>query len=262
MAGYPTGEGACLQNKYGGIVTHTGLQFKTLQSMIKLNGLLQDVKLYEGLIHSVSIDTAIHHLKRWSTSNNKFTTKKTSLNTIHLNFGKQPTEKEIDNLLKWVNNLGWFVADYIVNEIPPTKKKFIGANDLKQSIKNNSLLNISLEAKYDLELSGHELDDLYHISPTKYINKISKIGLVPRTLSKISYHPERIYLTNNIKDAEALADIFTEDNIEEFTIYKIDVNMLLKSNNGIRFFRDPNLRSGIYTLSNIPPKFLKRIKQI
>lgn len=232
--------------------------------MIKLNNILQDTLLYEGLIYTHDIDTTIHHLERWSISNTKFIIKKTTLNTIQINFGQQPSDKEIDNLLKWINNLGWFIADYLVNSIPLRRKSFVNQNEFKDDVKKHKLLNILLEAKYDLELNKYELcsKTWYHITPLSNKNKVDKIGLIPKSLSKISNHPERIYLTNSEADAIGVAELFDKLKGTDFVLYKIDIDGLIKHNNGIRFFKDPNLGSGIYTLSNIPNKFLKFIKII
>tara|TARA_R110000868_G_C10643184_1_gene744315 strand:+ start:32 stop:739 length:708 start_codon:yes stop_codon:yes gene_type:complete len=226
--------------------------------MIKLIGLLEDTLLYEGLIYTHDIDTTVDHLNRWSNHNSKFIIKKTARNTIQLNFGKQLNNNELHNLLKWINNLGWFVSEYRVNDGGNKIKKFIDEPTLIDDVNKHALLHMSLEAKYDLELNKYELEDLYHITPSKNDTKIEKIGLVPRSLNKISYHPERIYLTTDKNNGWALAHQF-KDKTEDFTLYKINTDGLRRHNNGIRFFKDPNLIGGLYTLSNIPSKYLIKI---
>jgi hypothetical protein len=225
---------------------------------MKLATILQDVLLYEGLIYTHDIDTTSDQLKRWVVSNKKFNIEKTTRNTIQLKFGEKLNESELDNLLKWINILGWYVSEYLVNDIPLKTKSFINTESLKKDIERHSLLLMSLEAKYDLELNKYELNDLYHITPSKNDKKIEKIGLVPRSLSRISYHPERIYITSNKNIAWGLADLFAK-RTEKYTLYKIDIDGLRRYNNGIRFFKDPNLSGGLYTLSNIPTRFLTKI---
>ena len=162
-----------------------------------------------------------------------------------------------------INNLGWFVATYLVNEYPYHKKIF-EIDQFKRDISKYSLMFMVLEAKYDLEIDGYYLpENMFHVTPSKHEEKIGKIGLVPKSQSKISKHPERIYLTKTEKEAESLADIFAVDeNDKDFVIYSVDMKELIESNNGIRFFQDPNLGGGIYTLSNIPKKFLSVVKRI
>lgn len=211
--------------------------------------------LYEGLIHTTDISTTTDHLKLWSTASAKFKVTPTNKNTIKLTFGKQPSDKEIENLIRWVNSLGWFIAGYTVNDGIFDYKQFKTKEELLDELNSYDLLSMVLEAKYDLELDKYDLKDVYHITDISHKDKIEKIGLVPKTLSKISYHPERIYLTTSEDDAIKLATKFGNKN-SKFVLYQIDITNLLKYNNGIRFFSDPNLKSGIYTLSNIPPKFL------
>jgi len=226
--------------------------------MINLTNLLKDTLLYEGLIYTHDIDTTVDYLERWCTANNKFIIKKTARNTIQLNFGKQLSDNELSNLFKWINNLGWFVSEYIVNDGVNKTKKFVDEPSFVDDVNKHSLLHLSLEAKYDLELNKYELRDLYHITPSKNDIKINRIGLTPRSLSKISYHPERIYLATDSNMAWALAHLFA-DKTKDFTLYKINTDGLRRHNNGIRFFKDPNLAGGLYTLSNIPPTFLDKL---
>jgi hypothetical protein len=228
--------------------------------MIKLSNILKDVPLYEGLIYTTDIDSSEHYLNRWSIAHNKFIIKISPRNTLHLKFGEQPNNREIDNLLRLINNLGWFVSEYFVNRVP-FSRKFVDIESFKKDVKEYTLLSVTLEAKYDLELNKYELTDMYHISPIKNVDKIERIGLVPRSLSKISYHPDRIYMTPTKSDALTVAELSVEGDTE-FVLYKIDIGKLVKHNNGIRFFRDPNLGSGIYTLSNIPPKFLTKVEVV
>jgi hypothetical protein len=223
--------------------------------MIKLTKLLEDTILYEGLIFSADIDSVVSHLKTWSMASTKFKIKPTNDNKIILKFDKQPNDKDVINLMRWINTLGWYIARYVLNDGNFDYKSFTTKEELINDLNSYNLLNLILEAKYDLELNKYELKNLYHITPIVYKEKIEKIGLVPKSLSKISYHPERIYLTTSEEDAINLATKFGGRN-DKFALYQVDIDKLIKHNNGIRFFKDPNLKSGIYTLSNISPKFL------
>ena len=53
---------------------------------MKLTGILQDMLLYEGLIHSYEIGAATKILNNWSVANNKFNIQDRQDNTIRLNF--------------------------------------------------------------------------------------------------------------------------------------------------------------------------------
>ena len=226
--------------------------------MIKLNHLIRDHLLYEGLIYSVSKTKFNDMINRWAISTEKIKIVPKNGNIIIISFIKPPSEKELDNLLKLINNLGWYISAGLLNKENMKWKKF-DKNDFKN---NSPLLNILIaiqaEAKFDPELTDMEFSVLYHATPSINDNKIRKIGLVPKSLSKISYHPERIYFTRTEDEAELIANRFFELNntLKEFSLYKIDINAAMEDNPQLRLFDDPLFKDGIYTLSNISPIFI------
>ena len=114
-------------------------------------------------------------------------------------------------------------------------------------------------------------DVIYHVSPLKYKNKITEIGLIPKTLSKLSNHPERIYFTLNKNYCGPIAYEFyntvkekyeSETNLilkekyrkeledKSYVIFKVNIKEIKDK---INFYYDPNMMEGIYTKENIPP---------
>ena len=65
-------------------------------------------------------------------------------------------------------------------------------------------IKLRFEAKFDEEVVENTPSILYHITPTQNTNKILSIGLVPKSRSKASYHPDRVYLSKDLKDIEHL----------------------------------------------------------
>ena len=229
--------------------------------MIKLNTILQDVKLYEGLIITRPIGTSIDTLERWSSATDKIdVSENENRNKIIIRFRSKLDDKEMDNLFSWINNLGWYISSYVTDRFPLKWSKFTDMGDLKKNNNSSILLTMTLEAKFDLEIGRGVYKTMYHVSPLKFKHKIDKIGLIPKTLSKLSYHPERIYLSIDKDDAKRLIPRFEKLSKDEhndgWVIYKVNITRLTDYNNGLRFFKDPNLPEGIYTLSNIPPQFL------
>lgn len=55
-----------------------------------------------------------------------------------------------------------------------------------------------LESKFD-EVLKHKPNTIYHVTNINNLNKIKKIGLVPKSKNKKSHHLDRIYLTTNSK---------------------------------------------------------------
>ena len=210
--------------------------------------------LYEGLIISQSPWITIDHLERWAVANGKFIAKENPNKTITLKFIHDLTDVELDNLLQLVNNLGWYVSSYVINKIPYKRIKF-DKEEFRNDGKKYQLLAFFLEAKFDRELDINEISKMFHITRAVLKDKILINGLVPRSNKKQSYHPERIYLAKSIEDAYQIGQYMYKT--EKTILSEVDITMLRRYNNNIRFFVDPQFKHGAYTLENIPPKFLK-----
>jgi len=103
---------------------------------------------------------------------------------------------------------------------------------------------IVFEPKFDIELNNIP-DEAYHATFSKFLPKILKIGLVPKSKSKRTGHPDRVYFSMSLEAAKNIARQIGAD-----TILKVKLNGI----RGLRLFSDPNYFGlGSYTLSNIPP---------
>lgn len=229
--------------------------------MIKLNNLIKEHLIYEGLIHSVSQSKFQDMVDRWANSNQKIKLQLRPDNKITIKFDFNIDSKEFNNLLKLIDNLGWFGSAYLEIEENMKWKKFDKDNF---SLANKKLLSLQVEAKFDLELTDIEFPVLYHTSPIINNIKIKEIGLIPKNQSKISYHPERIYFTKTSEELDTIAYQFYKlnTNVVEFSAYEVDIERAKENNPNLRLFNDPNFNNGIYTLSNIPPQFIKLIDKI
>jgi hypothetical protein len=235
--------------------------------------------LYEGLTKTTNIDKSIEIIK--NIYNLKSFDIKRINNTNSFNIyvwegaNLQKIIKSINRgLLDTINNLGWFIsAIRCVDEIGNRKlidiKKIMNRNDILSVLNDNYYLcEIKLEAKFDIDIKIDQ--KIYHVSPFYLRDKILKQGLVPKNQNKKLFHPERIYCFKsldifNIKSFISKifktykSDImlkYHNDATIKYDLYEIDVNNL-----PILFYQDTNyLNFGIYTLNNIPPKYLNLIK--
>ena len=127
-------------------------------------------------------------------------------------------------------------------------------------IKDKEIFTLTFEAKFDDVIDNDEYKLLYHVTDILYKDKILKQGLCPKSKSKIGYHPERIYLTIDIKDAY-LFSYMNNSGIENPIIFQVDLN---KSPIKVALFYDPNFKDfrnfGCYTENNISPTCLKIIE--
>lgn len=160
-------------------------------------------------------------------------------------------EKIIESLFSTITNLGYFVSMYSIDGF---HRKFNENDFLLDLIKHKYLKPIFLKLEPNLDKKDDSLyDDVFHVTHNRFIEKIKKIGLVPKTNSKVSSHPDRVYFVKGIEGAKSLAKRFS--NLE----YKFPHNYVLlkikkEAFNNIRVFSDPNLKNkGFYILGNIHP---------
>jgi hypothetical protein len=152
---------------------------------------------------------------------------------------------KLNNYLPIITNLGYFISLYTID----------GSNWLKEYSDDTNPIAFYLEPKYDLKVPIHET--LYHSSPIKYKDKISKIGFIPKTGNKISNHPERIYLTDDLNSAISFGENIKKETKSGYCVYKINGKCI------DNLYSDINLRSnGYYTLQNIKPGCFELIKEI
>ena len=169
---------------------------------------------------------------------------------------------KIDGFLKYVNNLGYFISIIYFKKKGETKliDKEYDINFLiskSKEYKNLNNLIVVLEANFDIERPVPE--KLYHVTRQEVLEKIKQIGIVPKSKSKKSTHPERIYFAKTYDDTYDIYGNFKKEAPDQkFAILEINTSKV----NHIRVFDDPNYKGfGLYGLVNIPPNAIKIVKE-
>lgn len=230
---------------------------------------MKHLKLYsdflsEGLIKTTDVNTAVKKLESMFRSNN-FKNMIFSANGDddgHISIGIVNNGKTMEfseKLASLLNVLGYYISNITIVDnseenfsMPKSMDEFLNA--MKKHAKDKSVreFHIIMEPKFE-KPEKEKFTYLYHVTEKKHLEKILKIGLVPRSKSKLSYHPERIYLANN----SALSAIF--DKYKEF----VKEPILLKVNvEGLSIYPDINACFGAYfTTENIGPDKIKVLKE-
>lgn len=206
------------------------------------------LNLKEGLIKTTNIGKTLNILDKKYSSKFIFTRSKNSfyIKSFHTNIDI------LNNLIKDANILGWFPS-YIET------KEYNGKWDEK--FFKEGEIELRFEAKFDEEIIEKIPEFLYHITPIQNSDKILKIGLVPKSRSKASYHPDRVYLSKDLEDIENLGEMFYQKTgIKNWSILKINTNLI--PGGYFKIYKDPNYKQGYYTLNNIPPLAIEKIKEI
>lgn len=163
---------------------------------------------------------------------------------------------DIDKVNKYFDKFGWYPS-----YLEPGKTNGGKYSDKLKAFENFKNITVIYEAKYDMEVNPSKY--IYHLTPDLKWPKIKTFGLTPKTQSKLSNHPGRIYLLNKIDNlgdyggdvwdiAFNLLDSYKfKDIVKEMYLLKIDVSKL----KDMHFFDDPNFYMGeaVWTYQNIPP---------
>lgn len=119
----------------------------------------------------------------------------------------------------------------------------------------------------------NDLDGIvYHITKKKYVDKIIKYGLVPKTSNKGCIHPDRIYVlsTQPIEKYKFFVnDLYKSDKDNIYCLLKINLKqhlIYLHNKTKLKFLNDPNVTIGFnnipiafYTCENISPNCIEYI---
>ena len=222
---------------------------KLLKILLEVYKEEYELNLQEGLIKTNNIGKTLNILEKKYSSKFIFTRSK---NSFYIKTFSTNVNALLNGIIKDANTLGWFPS-FMETE------KYTGKWD-KKYFKEGEI-KLRFEAKFDEEVVENIPSILYHITPTQNADKILSIGLVPKSRSKASYHPDRVYLSKDLKDIKNLGEMFYQKTgIKNWTILKIETDII--PGDYLKLYTDPNYKQGYYTLNNIPPQAIEKVKEI
>lgn len=223
---------------------------------MKYNDFIQQLK--EGLITT-------HDITRYSGNITNY------LDNIRIKYSINIVDKFEFELTIFTNN---FDLIEVINHMSYTLGYFPSYysitlnNDIKNSFKeidslptNTKCVKIKYESKYDDGLFKNDNicpDKLYHLTPQKNKESIFKKGIYPRSKKRLSNHPERIYLFDDVNNyAVLLKNLkFTDKEKTNYILIEIDC-----TKDKLIIHTDPNYRLGYFTYDNINPKNIIILKE-
>lgn len=223
-----------------------------------------ELNLNEGLIKTAPLGQSVSILKRKFPSWKFHYTEQDNYFVIQLLRKNGGMELQyFDELLPLLNNLGWFISwTEVLTKDSSTQDKYKEAA-VRKALEDDSVISIALgcEAKFDQKVNKIP-DVLYHVTPNQNWDKIKNVGLVPKSRSKASYHPERVFLAKTEKYAEDLGKKFyRKTGIKDWTLLRIDTALI--PGDYFRLYKDPNYKGrGYYSLNNIPPQAIQHLRDI
>jgi len=148
-------------------------------------------------------------------------------------------------------SLGYFPSYYWIILNSNMKNGFKEITSLPDNTKS---VIIKYESKYDDGLYKNTVicpSKLYHLSYQVNRKNILDKGIYPKSKKRLSVHPERIYLFEDINEYENLLNKlkFTDKDKNEYILLEIDCSV-----DKLFLHTDPNYRLGYFTYDNINPK--------
>lgn len=163
----------------------------------------------------------------------------------------------IDSIVSRCGILGYFPSILTLNSVQIKYEDCVDIDMFidkvkKQDIENTDKVVIQFESWLDDEIKTPET--LYHVCKKIHLDKIKRYGLYPKAKHKISHHPDRIYLVDDIMHANDIRKQLKEIDNDEYVIVLIKPNQ-----NNLILRTDPNYNMGFYTNQNIPPNWIKEV---
>jgi hypothetical protein len=201
------------------------------------------LSIVEGLIYTQPNDKSVSILKR------RFPELKLEIEEDGEIFIENQPPHSLKKYLPIITNLGYFISKITKN----------GQEWIKEYDINSKPIGFVIEPKYDYQVEIPDI--LYHASPIKFKHKILKSGLTPKSGNKLSNHPERIYLTDDLNKAINFGNYLKD--CENNQWYENGYCVYLVKGEGVsKLYSDVNFRQGgYYTMNNIKPENIKIIKE-
>jgi hypothetical protein len=168
--------------------------------------------------------------------------------------------EQMDKVLYVFEKIGWFPAllNYEYGKWDPPAgpgghgvgKKKGEIKDMKNIVlpKDTRYLHFVLDPYFDDEVQPEDRT-FYHATKKENVERIMKQGLLPKSHSKRTYYPQRIFLANNLKGVEFILPQLKGEEKGEYVILKVTV----PKNIGI--FTDTRYKGyGVYILDPIGPE--------
>lgn len=198
----------------------------------------------EGLISSTPVKKTLKILKK------KFPDYYIGLQTtdgdIQISAGRKEYVDDLHSIDNICRQIGWFISHGNI----PSEGLYYKYNE--PEFFDQKYEEVIIKPKFDEKDLPGKPSILYHVTPKRVVEKILRIGLVPKHKGKLTYHPDRVYLIDELELAYGLKKEFQRLDKIEYDILKINTKGL-----DIKLYADVDYpQHGFYTLENIPPKFI------
>lgn len=204
----------------------------------------QKENLVEGLISTSPVKKTIKMLKRKFPD--YYVGLQTSEGDIMISAGRKEYIDDIKGIDNICRQLGWFISHGNI----PSENLYYKYDE--PEFFDQKYEEIIIKPKFDGKDIPGNPSIMYHVTPKRNVDKILKMGLVPKHKDKLVHHPDRVYLLDELELAWGLKMEFQRLYHMEYEILKVSMKDV-----DVRLYADVDYpQHGFYTLENIPPKFI------
>lgn len=172
-----------------------------------------------------------------------------------------------NDVLAVFDKVGWFPANITVSYgkwQAPKGKLGGGSGDKSMGFKNvkyvefpsnTRTISFTLDPVYD-DIASTKGGDYYHVTKMENMDRILTHGLLPKSHSKRSYYPQRIYLATDIKSAEIILPELAREDPGRYVMLQVHVP------DNIPIYKDTRYKhGGVYVLNPIAPENISPVVQ-
>lgn len=192
-----------------------------------------------------------------------------------------PLNQTLSDILRTIDQFGWFISNVEVELENGKTEYFKTLSDIKNR-EHYKLLCLILEPLHSRTVPIPEF--LYHATPLAiWEDKVSKVGLAPKSKMQLGVHPARIYVAASVEAVESLIEAMSvkKQEISKTTTYfdaskfykswailKIDTSEIPMVGKYTYFKLHVDTKasniynSALYTVNYIPPKALSLLKKV
>lgn len=213
---------------------------------------ISDAPLNEGIFKTYPIDKAVHYVKTLFGLNDN------QIGVFDGAGGNPNTKRIVAKILDTEeNNRAIDKAMNLCGYVRSTEMKigdFVGINF------------ISRYEEKDITEEVRRMGHIRHITPSYNVEKIKRIGFVPKSSNSRFNYPDRIYFfggdTPMIEIGYQILDFHkhnqSKGNKDIYAVISVNTDKIPET---CHFHYDPNYAMGIYTTDNIPPFTIDAIKE-
>lgn len=156
---------------------------------------------------------------------------------------------DIKKILKIIALVGWEYSGWWYEQGELQSRLIKNVDDFPEGVDERTIVTITIEDRH-ARTPEEPQNTYYHCTTMDAVEKISRVGLQPRSKSKMFEYPERTFLAMSLRAALAIKPMLSNVSGKRYAVLKVS------NGNRLKTYCDPRYSGGVYTYDYVPPKDL------